>query len=674
VHPHITLAGALCALMLAATDARGAVAFSAGQPESLVGPPAFIAAGDLDRDGDLDLVAVSATGKELQVFLAVENTPTKLLARGTLRFGEELRRATVGDVNGDGIADLACADLHADGVWVLIGRGDGSFRDPYLVAAGSDPVDVATADIDGHNGRDLIVADVRRGTAIVLLNDGAMPPGFQHATDVSLGEGPERVLAIDVNRDRRPDIVTLNLGARVKEVAISRLQGLNGVVPEFEATPQRVAVGDKPSELITAELTGDAAPDLALLNRHSAGEEVVVLRNDGSGRFTPSTTQVGCPFFTGGSPCRLLALAAADFNRNNRTDLVVALDDPRRTVDPGHPTDAAQILSTGDGRFVTGPVLAVAQSPVAVIVGKLTGDCMPELVVASQRTASLQVFVNTSTPTGSAGNGERCVRSQDCLSGYCTDARCCVGPCGVSERCDVPGHEGVCLPVTSPLMPCELDRNCRSSVAPFCVDGICCNEPCPTGRCDRRGFEGVCVPGSPVGESCGEDRECESGNCSRNFVCCNEPCDDGFCDGEGLCQPLRPLAERCDVDEQCSSGVCDVFEHICCNRRCEDDQFCGFRGLCGPGGAEMFSVAPTLSRVRDGANLEDDGTTCRADCDGDDAIAIGELIRLVALALGIPASDCPAADPASEGCVTIDQIVFAVNEALIGCDRVTPAP
>jgi hypothetical protein len=198
-------------------------------------------------------------------------------------------------------------------------------------------------------------------------------------------------------------------------------------------------VGEKPSGLLTAELTGDAAPDLALLNRRADDTgEVIVLRNDGAGRYTAEATRADCPFFTGGTPCRLFALAAADFDRNNRVDLVIALEGPRRTGQPGHPRDAMQIFARGSARFVPGPVFAIAQSPVAVLVGKLSADCMPEVVVAGRRAPDLRVFVNASTGSGlPLGNGERCVRSADCVSGHCIDARCCAEPCAGGERCDV---------------------------------------------------------------------------------------------------------------------------------------------------------------------------------------------------------------------------------------------
>ncbi len=656
---------AVVALALTAMSAFGVTELLPAQGAGLDLPADVIATGDLDRDGRLDLVVLTPTGKEVLVYLAADDAPTRLGPRMTQRFGQSLRRVAVGDLDGDGLPDLAAADAAAGGVWALLGRGDGTFRDPALIAVGTSPDAVAGADFDGRHGRDLAVADSRRGTVFVLLNDGASPPGFRQAAELQVGEHPEEVLAVDVNRDARPDVVTLNIGyARVQEVGVSRFRGMAGDVPQFEAV-ERVVAGEKPSQILAAELTGDGASELALLSRR-AGEPddiLVVLLNDGTGRFSTTATPIRCPFFTGGAACRLFALAAADFDRNNRIDLAVALEDPRHPRGAPREVDAIQLLpGRGDGGFSFGPAFSVGEAPSALAAGNITGDCLPDLVAGSRREPTLQVLVNSFTP-GLRFNGESCGRQDECVSGRCTDGRCCAVECGAGERCDLPGTEGLCRPVPPPLRPCTADRNCPDAEFPFCADGVCCNDPCPTGRCDRPGLEGLCILGSPPGTSCGDDRECESGFCSANFRCCLQRCEKGYCDEEGFCRPLGELTDICEVDEECRSGVCDTFDGICCNRRCEDlDGFCDAEtGRCARSDAAGTGLAA-------GRRSLDDGNSCIADCDGDAAIAIAELIRVVALALGTGTSaTCPGADPTTARCVSIDVIILAVKQALGGC-------
>jgi hypothetical protein len=54
-----------------------------------------------------------------------------------------------------------------------------------------------------------------------------------------------------------------------------------------------------------------------------------------------------------------------------------------------------------------------------------------------------------------------------------------------------------------------------------------------------------------------------------------------------------------------------------------------------------------------------------ADCNGDGAVAINELVRGVAIALGtLGAGECPAADVDQDGAVTVAELIRAVNAAL----------
>jgi hypothetical protein len=62
--------------------------------------------------------------------------------------------------------------------------------------------------------------------------------------------------------------------------------------------------------------------------------------------------------------------------------------------------------------------------------------------------------------------------------------------------------------------------------------------------------------------------------------------------------------------------------------------------------------------------------TCVGDCDGDGVVTVEEIIRLIAIALGIVAGDsCPGSAPCGggDGGVFVDCILQAVNAALLNC-------
>ena len=56
---------------------------------------------------------------------------------------------------------------------------------------------------------------------------------------------------------------------------------------------------------------------------------------------------------------------------------------------------------------------------------------------------------------------------------------------------------------------------------------------------------------------------------------------------------------------------------------------------------------------------------CAGDCNADGTVAINELIRGVAIALGnAPVSDCPTFDADADGTVAVNELVRAVSAAL----------
>lgn len=66
-----------------------------------------------------------------------------------------------------------------------------------------------------------------------------------------------------------------------------------------------------------------------------------------------------------------------------------------------------------------------------------------------------------------------------------------------------------------------------------------------------------------------------------------------------------------------------------------------------------------------------DATGCVGDCNQLGVVSIGDLVKMVTIALGnAPTSDCMAGDENNDTLITIDEIVRAVSNALTGC----PAP
>ena len=103
-----------------------------------------------------------------------------------------------GDVNGDGVLDLAVAN--SGGVSVLLGTGDGAFGAARNFAAGDLPWSVALGDVNGDGALDLAVANLGSGVVSVLLGTG--DGAFGAARNFLVGDTSAFVALADVKAIR----------------------------------------------------------------------------------------------------------------------------------------------------------------------------------------------------------------------------------------------------------------------------------------------------------------------------------------------------------------------------------------------------------------------------------------------------------------------------------------
>ena len=140
------------------------------------GNPAAIAGGDLDRDGDRDLV-VAYDAAFVSVHL---NGGGASFSAAPVRIGQALRRPFVGveDMNGDGDPDIVVgAQTTTPGpanVVVFINDGSAGFAmsHPAEIDAGRDLRVFAIADLDGDGDKDVVSAADESAMVTALLNDG----------------------------------------------------------------------------------------------------------------------------------------------------------------------------------------------------------------------------------------------------------------------------------------------------------------------------------------------------------------------------------------------------------------------------------------------------------------------------------------------------------------------
>jgi hypothetical protein len=168
-----------------------------------VGSPRFVWAGDLNKDGKIDLAVTDQYVGVVSIFLG--NGDGTFQPPVDYPVGVAPDSVAAGDLNGDGITDLVVAGQNSDEVSVLLGNGDGTFQSPVSYAAGHGPQSVTLADFDGDGKLDIAVANYIGGytsgyNISILLGDG--DGTFQPALQYGSTDLPVTGLAVgDFNGD-----------------------------------------------------------------------------------------------------------------------------------------------------------------------------------------------------------------------------------------------------------------------------------------------------------------------------------------------------------------------------------------------------------------------------------------------------------------------------------------
>jgi hypothetical protein len=246
--------------------------------------------------------------------------------------------------------------------------------------------------------------------------------------------------------------------------------------------------------------------------------------------------------------------------------------------------------------------------------------------------------------TGTLANGDACIQSSQCQSGFCDRADGDCGVCAaVPDWCDTNEDCGG-------AQVCSFETGCVDAVA---LGGTCNEDTAPCGRDAYCSFDEVCVRTPGLGDAC-PDFECAEGAyCSDEDVCTAIPglggdCSDSFectdgntCDFETrLCIAVVPRGDA--VGEPCEynaaySYTCEVYatEPLVClpngtcalvipvelGGACDDDSRC-IGSLFGSARCEAGTcVSADEDRIAIGDNCDVgtcvDGSYCGSNMDGD---------------------------------------------------------
>jgi YD repeat-containing protein len=172
-----------------------------------VAGPNSIAAADLNGDGRVDLVAgrnLEGSGDNLIVFIG-NGDGTFQLPR-PYQSGVGTMSVAVGDLNGDGMMDVAAASTISNDVTIFFGNGDGTLQIAGQIPIdGGDPSVISVQDVNDDGQLDLVVVNTFSTVAVLYGNGNGT---FHNPQYFTAGFGLRSLSVADINGDGTPDIVT----------------------------------------------------------------------------------------------------------------------------------------------------------------------------------------------------------------------------------------------------------------------------------------------------------------------------------------------------------------------------------------------------------------------------------------------------------------------------------
>ncbi len=165
--------------------------------------PQQVVVGDFNGDGNLDLATANLMSNDVAILLG--NGDGTFRPGVMIPVGRNPRALAVGDFNGDGIPDLVvgCTDeyqTHSTDIW--LGNGDGTFRLGQRTPA-YEPISVTVGDFNGDGIADLVTGDSGYQVSRYQGNgDGTFLP----RVDYPSGHRVYQVTSADFNGDGKLDL------------------------------------------------------------------------------------------------------------------------------------------------------------------------------------------------------------------------------------------------------------------------------------------------------------------------------------------------------------------------------------------------------------------------------------------------------------------------------------
>ena len=394
----ITGSGSLGLNLVSLPTITALPSFAAQSTVSTGAKPASVTLGDVDGDGNLDMITANygtnaSPGSTVSVLLGNGNGTFK--AQTAFATGTQPFSVTLGDVNGDGALDIVTANKGSNNASVLLGNGDGAFKAQTTFATGTQPRSVALGDVNGDGTLDIVTANQGSSNVSVLLGTGNGSFAGQAVDTLNAAQSYSVALG-DVNGDGKLDIVAGNRSGSNGSLLLGNGDGT------FQAS-QVFTVGNPQVFVALGDVNGDGKLDIVAAK---AGNDISVLLGNGNGTFQGPINS------TPGTNPRSVTLR--DVNGDGKLDIL--------TANYGS-TNASVLLGNSNGTFKSAVTFATGTNSRSATLGDVNGDGRLDIIAANFNSDNASVLLGTGgsaitatfspQQTFAAGNGAQAVALGD---------------------------------------------------------------------------------------------------------------------------------------------------------------------------------------------------------------------------------------------------------------------